>query len=52
MVEVEGFPSENSLPLGNRDPVRGLSSDSDLELTAWDVLIVSCEALAGLDAAG
>ena len=52
MVEVESFPSENSLPLGNRDPARGLGGDSDLEFTARDVLVVSCEALAGLDAAG
>ena len=52
MVEVEGFSSENSLPLGDRNPARGLGGDPDLEFAPWNILVVGCKALAGLDAAG
>ena len=51
VVQVEGFPLEDSLPLSDWDTARGFGGDSDLELTSWDVLVVCCESFAGLDAA-
>lgn len=50
MVEVEGFSSKNSFPLGDGDAPRGSRRDFDLVSAPWDVLEVNSQALTGFDA--
>jgi len=52
VVQVEGFASKNSFPLGNRDVAGGARGNFDLVPASWDILEVSSKAFAGLNATG